>query len=213
MINEEDLKQQIKEDKEKAWSMGLEKDEEKFNEWMTEKWSLPHAVKLNTLFYDAQNNTQTLTEFTQTCSAFSKINIDKNKGKNLGLRKETKQKIVELIKSTDRSLPLGVDIQGSSVMMSRPIGFGNSKEEKSKNKQFIKSQQKTYRAISLGATNLMKYFLDIANSKDKLIQIELKTLIFHGLYDTLKGFNNGICHQQICKALNDKLTQIHEMQF
>jgi hypothetical protein len=72
-------------DKDHAWQLGKAGDEDGFYAWMGDKWGLPHSIKLQTLFYDAKNNTQTLAAYhSATENLLTFLNQQQPPGKNMG---------------------------------------------------------------------------------------------------------------------------------
>ncbi|HYY26374.1 MAG TPA: hypothetical protein VE860_00425 [Chthoniobacterales bacterium] len=194
-------------------------DEEAFHEWMADKWELPHSVKLNTLFYDAKNNTRILADYNEASQALLKY-FDKQQasGKNMGVLGPTREKLVALVNAANVALPDNIDITDGKILNARIVAnntIANIDSRKS-NKELRERQQKAYSRILESATNLINFVLrmeSLATAEPKsVVAVEFKTIVYHDIPKTLKGYPSGICHKEINAALTQKINLITTFQ-
>jgi hypothetical protein len=206
-------------DKDHAWQLGKAGDEDGFYAWMGDKWGLPHSIKLQTLFYDAKNNTQTLAGYhSATENLLTFLNQQQPPGKNMGVLAGTHARLRDLVNSANVTLPEESDITDGAILNNRILAAQSIADVQSRknNKYLRERQQKAYRRILETATELINFVMGMqtrATAEPRSpAAVEFKTIVFHDIPKTLKGYPSGICHKQINQTLSQKLTQINILQ-
>ena len=194
---------QSKLDKEGAWRLGIEGDEEAFNAWMEDKWGLQHGMKLNTLFSDAKRNTTCLKQFTDATARVGRIDLTPFTKKNVGVPTAVQARLAQLVGALNIDLPDNRDITDSSIMAQRPA------KGTTPNKDLAKRQQKTYSRILVAAAALCNYvaqLFETAGSNKKSVEfMQYCTILHAGIMDGIRGFGQGHCHKQLHGQLSQKV--------
>lgn len=188
-------------DKEHAWQLGRAGDQSTFDAWMVNRWTLPHAIKLHTIFYDAQNNTNVLQRYNAAEIAINTINMQGVPKKNMGAFSKTRwDRLKELVERTKVALPEGLDItDGPALFTARSIG---------PRKDLLLKQQRTYRTILDKVADLMVFVTDIYSGGIANIAsaahphvLEMRAMEKCEFLKCMRGYSAGICH----KAMHDNL--------
>lgn len=191
--------------KNQAWEMGRTGDEDAFNVWMDDKWGLPHGLKLQTIFYDARQNTQVMARYNAAELALNGINMQGVPKKNAGGFGTLRwQRLKTLIARTNIALPDNLDITGGpALLVPRPVGQTKGARTK---------EQHTYRNILDKVAELMEFVTDIyavgianvANAAHVTV-LEMRALERVEFLKCIRGYSAGICHLQMYQNLSAKV--------
>lgn len=183
--------------KDHAWQLGRDGDEDAFNQWMDDKWGLPHGQKLLTIFYDARNNTNVLARYNAAEAAMNAINMQGVPKKSNGYFQAARwDQLKRLVVRTNVALPDKTDItKGPALFVPRPIG---------QTKGVRGQEQRTYRKILDKVADLMEFVTaiytgGIANIAQQAHQdvLEMRALEKHEFLKCMRGYSAGICHAQM----------------
>ena len=190
-----------------AFQKGIEGvSDEDFSAWMENKWGLPYAPKLQTLYHDAVMKTDVLASYLQACSRFCKLDLSKVQRSQIGPSAQCIERLHAHVELLDIGLPGGGDFYPAKLIGQQPSSAAAGGKDR---KALFKSQIKASVSLLKAGTALMNYLSDLAASGSRTGEyVDFRYLVTCEFFKTVKGLPDGNCHVGIYKTLHEKVTRM-----